>query len=101
VTLAQKGEAPRTEIINKIVNDNSESLDKLSAAENRVNIKTAPCINQGAVFILRKGYFQPNAWLKIQSEAAMEIKNKPRPTGLPQLNHDPHARQCFKLFSWL
>lgn len=46
-------------------------------------------------------YFQPKAWLKIQSDTAMEMKNRPRPTGLPQLNHELHARQCFRLFSWL
>ena len=53
------------------------------------------------LFYWRKRYFQPKAWLKIQSVAAMEMKNRPRPTGLPQLNHEPHARQCFRLFSWL
>ncbi|HSX17285.1 MAG TPA: hypothetical protein VLH86_04240 [Patescibacteria group bacterium] len=46
-----------------------------------------------------KCYFQPKAWLKIQSVTAMEMKNKPRPTGLPQLNHEPHARQFRRLFS--
>lgn len=30
----------------------------------------------------------------------MEMKNKPRPTGLPQLNHEPHARQFFMLSLW-
>jgi len=47
----------------------------------------------------RKYYFQPKARLKIQSVAAMEMKNRPRPTGLPQLNHEPHERQFFILFS--
>jgi hypothetical protein len=53
------------------------------------------------LFVDGKYYFQPKAWLKIQNVTAMEIKNRPRPTGLPQLNHEPHARQCFRLFSWL
>lgn len=47
------------------------------------------------------GYFQPKAWLKIHSVTAMEMKNRPKPTGLPPLNHEPHARQCFMLVSWL
>jgi hypothetical protein len=47
----------------------------------------------------RKYYFQSKAWLKIQSVVAMEMKNRPRPTGLPQLNHEPHERQFFILFS--
>ena len=29
----------------------------------------------------------------------MEMKNRPRPTGLPQLNHEPHERQFFMLAS--
>jgi hypothetical protein len=51
------------------------------------------------LFASRKRYFQPKAWLKIQSVNAMEIKNRPSPTGLPQLNHEPHERQFFILFS--
>lgn len=46
--------------------------------------------------LLAGSYFQPKAWLKIHSVTAMEMKNKPKPTGLPQLNHEPHARQCFR-----
>ena len=59
------------------------------------HIKTAPSL-QTVLFAGRKRYFQPKAWLKIQSVPAMEMKNKPKPTGLPQLNHEPHERQCFK-----
>ena len=51
------------------------------------------------LFVSRKGYFQPKAWLKIQSVAAQEMKNRPRPIGLPQLNHEPHERQCLRLSS--
>lgn len=46
-----------------------------------------------------KRYFQPKAWLRIQSVTATDMKNRPSPTGLPQLNHEPHARQCFMLVS--
>jgi hypothetical protein len=52
------------------------------------------------LFIGRKYYFQPKAWLKIQSVTATEMKNRPRPTGLPQLNHEPHERQFFIWFSY-
>jgi hypothetical protein len=52
------------------------------------------------LFVGRKYYFQPKAWLRIQSVAATEMKNRPRPTGLPQLNHEPHERQCFRLSAW-
>ena len=47
------------------------------------------------LFAGRKRYFQPKAWLNIQSVTAIDMKNRPRPTGLPQLNQEPHERQCF------
>lgn len=56
-------------------------------------------VEMTVLFVSRKRYFQPKAWLKIQSVVAMEIKNRPSPTGLPQLNHEPQARQFFMLFS--
>jgi hypothetical protein len=49
------------------------------------------------LFIADSFYYQPKAWLNIQSVTAMDIKNRPKPTGLPQLNQDPQARQCFML----
>lgn len=52
--------------------------------------------NKTVLFRYWKYYFQPNAWLKIQSVAAMEIKNRPSPTGEPQLNHEPQERQCLR-----
>lgn len=44
-------------------------------------------------------YYQPNVWPRIQMVAASEMKNKPSPTGEPQLNHEPQDRQYFML-SW-
>jgi hypothetical protein len=68
--------------------------------ERLATITTAP--PEATVLLAdEKRYFQPKAWLKIQSVTAQEMKNRPRPTGLPQLNHEPHERQCFRLFSWL
>jgi hypothetical protein len=52
------------------------------------------------LFTYEKYYFQLKAWLKIQSVTAMEMKNKPKPTGEPQLNHEPHARQFFMVSLW-
>lgn len=72
-------------------------LQKVST-KSGMKLKTAPPL-MTVLFAGKKDYFQPKTWLRIQSVTAMDTKNRPKPTGLPQLNHEPHERQCFRLFS--